>query len=195
MFAFYFVISWTPKLLVTSGASAAEGITGGVLFESWRHWRRHPVQWVGILRAAVAADGRIPVADGLGDAGVRVVQYAVELGLRHGLAHRRSHVRCGGRHVRHCSHRLHRCGALNCVGLGRSGWGASVPSCRRSAPVYCWMRDGRRRGCLSCVVRRCWSPPQRLSRCGYRNAEPISGRYRAPARRRSVDQRNPACCR
>ncbi|AEQ98622.1 MFS transporter [Xanthomonas oryzae pv. oryzicola] len=31
MFAFYFVISWTPKLLVTSGASAAEGITGGVL--------------------------------------------------------------------------------------------------------------------------------------------------------------------
>ncbi|MFA4623767.1 MFS transporter [Xanthomonas perforans] len=31
MFAFYFVISWTPKLLVTAGASATDGVTGGVL--------------------------------------------------------------------------------------------------------------------------------------------------------------------
>ncbi|WP_115584291.1 MFS transporter [Xanthomonas dyei] len=31
MFAFYFVLSWTPKLLVTAGLSAAEGLTGGVL--------------------------------------------------------------------------------------------------------------------------------------------------------------------
>ena len=31
MFGFYFVTSWTPKLLVESGLSATEGITGGVL--------------------------------------------------------------------------------------------------------------------------------------------------------------------
>ncbi|MCC4594469.1 MFS transporter [Xanthomonas campestris pv. phormiicola] len=31
MFAFYFVLSWTPKLLVAAGVSAQEGITGGVL--------------------------------------------------------------------------------------------------------------------------------------------------------------------
>ncbi|MBB5882046.1 benzoate transport [Xanthomonas arboricola] len=31
MFAFYFVLSWTPKLLVVAGLSAAQGVTGGVL--------------------------------------------------------------------------------------------------------------------------------------------------------------------
>ncbi|PPV04961.1 MFS transporter [Xanthomonas bromi] len=31
MFSFYFVLSWTPKLLVTAGLSAAQGLTGGVL--------------------------------------------------------------------------------------------------------------------------------------------------------------------
>ncbi|KLD70042.1 MFS transporter [Xanthomonas pisi] len=31
MFGFYFVLSWTPKLLVTAGLSAAQGVTGGVL--------------------------------------------------------------------------------------------------------------------------------------------------------------------
>ncbi|MFI6515744.1 MFS transporter [Spirillospora sp. NPDC050679] len=31
MFAFYFVTSWTPKLLVEAGMSASQGITGGVL--------------------------------------------------------------------------------------------------------------------------------------------------------------------
>ena len=31
MFAFYFVLSWTPKLLVASGVSEQQGITGGVL--------------------------------------------------------------------------------------------------------------------------------------------------------------------
>ncbi|MCC8536292.1 MFS transporter [Xanthomonas axonopodis pv. poinsettiicola] len=31
MFSFYFVLSWTPKLLVTAGLSAAQGVTGGVL--------------------------------------------------------------------------------------------------------------------------------------------------------------------
>ncbi|NYF22878.1 benzoate transport [Xanthomonas sp. JAI131] len=31
MFAFYFVLSWTPKLLVAAGVSAQQGITGGVL--------------------------------------------------------------------------------------------------------------------------------------------------------------------
>jgi len=31
MFAFYFVLSWTPKLLVSAGVSAQQGITGGVL--------------------------------------------------------------------------------------------------------------------------------------------------------------------
>ncbi|MCD0257990.1 MFS transporter [Xanthomonas melonis] len=31
MFTFYFVMSWTPKLLVTAGLSAAQGVTGGVL--------------------------------------------------------------------------------------------------------------------------------------------------------------------
>lgn len=31
MFGFYFVLSWTPKLLVDAGMSAAQGITGGVL--------------------------------------------------------------------------------------------------------------------------------------------------------------------
>ncbi|MBC2588219.1 MULTISPECIES: MFS transporter [Rhodococcus] len=31
MFAFYFVTSWTPKLLVEAGLSADQGITGGVL--------------------------------------------------------------------------------------------------------------------------------------------------------------------
>lgn len=31
MFAFYFVLSWTPKLLVEAGLSARQGITGGVL--------------------------------------------------------------------------------------------------------------------------------------------------------------------
>jgi benzoate transport len=31
MFSFYFVMSWTPKLLVTAGLSAQEGVTGGVL--------------------------------------------------------------------------------------------------------------------------------------------------------------------
>ncbi|SEM43784.1 benzoate transport [Pseudoxanthomonas sp. GM95] len=31
MFAFYFVLSWTPKLLVQAGMSAEQGITGGVL--------------------------------------------------------------------------------------------------------------------------------------------------------------------
>ncbi|MGA5757669.1 MFS transporter [Nonomuraea bangladeshensis] len=31
MFAFYFVTSWTPKLLVEAGMSAGQGITGGVL--------------------------------------------------------------------------------------------------------------------------------------------------------------------
>ncbi|MEW2357100.1 MFS transporter [Spirillospora sp. NPDC029432] len=31
MFAFYFVTSWTPKLLVEAGMSADQGITGGVL--------------------------------------------------------------------------------------------------------------------------------------------------------------------
>lgn len=31
MFAFYFVLSWTPKLLVTAGLSAGQGVTGGVL--------------------------------------------------------------------------------------------------------------------------------------------------------------------
>jgi benzoate transport len=31
MFAFYFVLSWTPKLLVAAGMSAQQGITGGVL--------------------------------------------------------------------------------------------------------------------------------------------------------------------
>ncbi|MFI0350187.1 MFS transporter [Actinomadura sp. 9N407] len=31
MFGFYFVTSWTPKLLVEAGMSAKEGITGGVL--------------------------------------------------------------------------------------------------------------------------------------------------------------------
>jgi MFS family permease len=31
MFAFYFVLSWTPKLLVTAGLSKQQGITGGVL--------------------------------------------------------------------------------------------------------------------------------------------------------------------
>jgi len=31
MFGFYFVMSWTPRLLVTAGLSAQQGITGGVL--------------------------------------------------------------------------------------------------------------------------------------------------------------------
>jgi MFS family permease len=31
MFAFYFVMSWTPKLLVAAGLSTQQGITGGVL--------------------------------------------------------------------------------------------------------------------------------------------------------------------
>ena len=31
MFAFYFIMSWTPRLLVSAGMSAQEGITGGVL--------------------------------------------------------------------------------------------------------------------------------------------------------------------
>lgn len=31
MFGFYFVMSWTPKLLVTAGLSAKQGVTGGVL--------------------------------------------------------------------------------------------------------------------------------------------------------------------
>lgn len=31
MFTFYFVMSWTPKLLVTAGLSTQQGITGGVL--------------------------------------------------------------------------------------------------------------------------------------------------------------------
>ena len=31
MFSFYFVLSWTPKLLVAAGLSARQGITGGVL--------------------------------------------------------------------------------------------------------------------------------------------------------------------
>jgi benzoate transport len=31
MFGFYFVMSWTPRLLVTAGLSAQEGVTGGVL--------------------------------------------------------------------------------------------------------------------------------------------------------------------
>jgi hypothetical protein len=31
MMAFYFVLRWTPKLLVSAGMSAAQGITGGVL--------------------------------------------------------------------------------------------------------------------------------------------------------------------
>ena len=31
MFSFYFVLSWTPKLLVAAGLSTAEGISGGVL--------------------------------------------------------------------------------------------------------------------------------------------------------------------
>lgn len=31
MFAFYFVLSWTPKLLVQAGLSSQQGITGGVL--------------------------------------------------------------------------------------------------------------------------------------------------------------------
>lgn len=31
MFSFYFVMSWTPKLLVTAGLSNQQGITGGVL--------------------------------------------------------------------------------------------------------------------------------------------------------------------
>jgi benzoate transport len=31
MFCFYFVLSWTPKLLVEAGLSATEGVTGGVL--------------------------------------------------------------------------------------------------------------------------------------------------------------------
>ena len=31
MFCFYFVLSWTPKLLVAAGMSATQGITGGVL--------------------------------------------------------------------------------------------------------------------------------------------------------------------
>lgn len=31
MFSFYFVVSWTPKLLVAAGLSQREGITGGVL--------------------------------------------------------------------------------------------------------------------------------------------------------------------
>lgn len=31
MFGFYFVMSWTPKLLVAAGLSAQQGITGGVL--------------------------------------------------------------------------------------------------------------------------------------------------------------------
>ena len=31
MFSFYFVLSWTPKLLVAAGMSAQRGITGGVL--------------------------------------------------------------------------------------------------------------------------------------------------------------------
>jgi benzoate transport len=31
MFAFYFVLSWTPKLLVSAGVSTQQGITGGVL--------------------------------------------------------------------------------------------------------------------------------------------------------------------
>ena len=31
MFGFYFVMSWTPKLLVSAGLSAKQGVTGGVL--------------------------------------------------------------------------------------------------------------------------------------------------------------------
>jgi len=31
MFSFYFALSWTPKLLVSAGLSAQQGITGGVL--------------------------------------------------------------------------------------------------------------------------------------------------------------------
>ncbi|KAB7769837.1 MFS transporter [Xanthomonas maliensis] len=31
MFTFYFVLNWTPKLLVNAGLSAAQGVTGGVL--------------------------------------------------------------------------------------------------------------------------------------------------------------------
>jgi MFS family permease len=34
MAGFYFVMSWTPKLLVHSGMSAAQGITGGVLLNA-----------------------------------------------------------------------------------------------------------------------------------------------------------------
>lgn len=34
MFTFYFVMSWTPKLLATSGLSAKEGITGGLLLSA-----------------------------------------------------------------------------------------------------------------------------------------------------------------
>jgi benzoate transport len=64
MFSFYFVLSWTPKLLVAAGLSARQGITGGVLLNlggivggslfSYLALRRS-ARWLACIYATVAA--------------------------------------------------------------------------------------------------------------------------------------------
>ena len=40
MFSFYFVVSWTPKLLVDAGLSTSQGISAGAILRGWRtDWR------------------------------------------------------------------------------------------------------------------------------------------------------------
>ncbi len=163
MFAFYFVISWTPKLLVTSGASAAEGITGGVLLNlggigggilfsglaSCVRLSRLTVGSLLLMGLAMLAFGLCSTQ----------LNWAFAMALLTGAA---MFAAVGGMYA---IVPIVFTAAVRSTALGWAiGWGASVPSCRRSAPVYCWMRDGRRRGCLS------WCAAAGRRRSGCRDA-------------------------
>ncbi|MGP4957371.1 MFS transporter [Pseudomonas helleri] len=143
MFGFYFVMSWTPKLLVSAGLSAQQGITGGVLLSVG-----------GIFGAALVGGlaSRWPLTRVLSlfmlvTAGLLVlfvgsassVMAALGLGL---LVAWPGCTRC------HRSSMTPRCAPR--AWAGASGLVASARSCRPSWPVFCSMAAGNRCTCTGC---------------------------------------------
>ena len=96
MLCFYFVLSWTPRLLVAAGMSTQQGVTGGVLLEYRWHHRRHGV-CVGVRedRPEAVVNG-LPAADCCHARCLRVARDCFPAGLHHRAVHRHLHFRSDG---------------------------------------------------------------------------------------------------
>ena len=118
MFGFYFVMSWTPRLLVAAGLSNQQGITGGGAVECGRHCRYGP-GWLACRAVQIVA-----CADRLSDhqqraAGtVRTVHLQPESRICLGVGYRCVREWLRGRALRIDANALRRFAAGHRPGMG-----------------------------------------------------------------------------